>query len=366
VEVRKWVQRAWLAGFVTANASGLAMDALAGELRRGILPPRCTEAPVEPAPPNAGYYPTWWNRWDTEAAYLPGKRRTEGPPETKPKEEALPKPNGGIDLLPPLTPPPSTPREKEPPPKPPATPPKPAEPAPAPTNGDLPPLPDGPEKTPEPMPVPPAPGPKAPAPGPEIFEPPADQDKKPDEPAPMELPAPVPKEEKQAEPKPRASEPQEPVKPKPKEAPKKDPGESDLFEAPPRDEVDKDKKQSLNMPVPLNLPTTRANGRWVASGGSRREGQRRDYAVAPASDQEDAFCPTQAKSDVSSADPPPVRLRTDADAVPLSDLPPRSATVTGNERATPTSRRDSAVRPVQWIEAAEEGRQTLPNPLRRK
>ena len=349
-------RRVWTIGLLGTNAVA-AVTASAAELRHNLLPTRYVEAPVEPAPPNAGFYPTRWNRWDSEQAYLPGIRKLQGPPVTPPPAaptEELPPPNGS-----PAAPVPAQPavpkRDGDTPPMPPAGTPNPT--APPTKPGELPPLPNA--DSPDPAPreeIPPIPNsgltipPPAtpdllrtpPAVDPSGIKPPLEQPReqqpeveprKVPEPAPLPLPAPdlkIPSSQPEKEPE------------------KKEP-EDKLFEAPPRSGPKEDKQGSV-LPERPSFVVSQARGQWVAKGGARPSQKlKTPAAVLEGSDLKVMGCSAGGQC-IESHVGRPAPLPANDNAIPLTSIRPV---------------RDVSVRPVNWTEPASDN-QTLPNPLRQR
>lgn len=386
-------QKALTLGLLSLGSAGVVTNAMSGEFLHRVHPSRYVEAPVEPAPPNAGYYPTRWNRWDSEQAYLPGLHKPQGPAETPPTGEELPQPKG--DVAPPPLEKSAPKRDGDTAPRPGATAPKPGVPAPLPGGGDLPPLPSTPGQLPEPAPMPvkpeqgelPPPRQAVPAPAPDNLTPPPSVEKPKTQPKveaprepetsppPMELPPPrLPREEKPPAPEPKAPElplpePMQPapMQPEPQE-PKKEPTDN-LFEAPPRS-GDKNPNKGASLPDRPSIRTIRAKGQWIAIGGAVSTENKPLREVAPVSDTEEAPLPAMDRRPESSSDGKPARLPVDDEAAPLSGLNQRtipqgqSAMPVGSAMARFKPLHDAEVRGVSWTEPVLEAAQPRPNPLR--
>lgn len=391
-------RNAFALGLLLVGSASAATSAMSGELIHHIFHTSNVEAPVEPAPPNAGYYPTRWGRWDTEQAYLPGLRKAQGPPVTASQGEQLPEPKGSAAPTAPADKPKS---EGDTAPRPPAAGPKPVEPAPLPGGGDLPPLPDAPNKIPELAPMPdkgvlPPPVQTAPAPGPDLLTPPpkveapmtqpkVERPREPEaSPPTLELPPPQsPKEDKPPAPQfkepelnlpqpkqPEVKQPETklPIPPKSQE-PTKEPADS-LFEAPPRS-GDKNQNKGASLPDRPSIRTTQATGQWVAS-GSPVQTEKSATQVAPVSDTEEEANPLAERGLKPSTSGQPARLPADEEAIPLSAGNQRptahgpSATPVGCATAKLMPLRDATVRGASWTEPVPEGTRPLPNPLRRQ
>ena len=349
-------RRVWTIGLLGTGAVAAAVTASAAELPHHLLPTRYVEAPVEPAPPNAGFYPTRWNRWDSERAYLPGIRKLQGPPVTPPAAapaEELPPPNGS-----PAAPaqPPVPKRDGDTAPMPPAETPKPI--APPTKPGELPPLPNA--DSPDPAPrqeIPPIPnsGLSIPPPAaPDLLRTPPAVDPSGSKPPPLEQPR-----ERQPEVEPRkvpepaplplpAPELKIPNAPQEKEPEKKEP-EDKLFEAPPRS-GEKDDKQGSDLPERPSFVVTQARGQWVAKGRARPSQKlTTPAAVLQGSELKVMDCSAGGQCIESHAGRP-APLPANDSAIPLTSIRPV---------------RDASVRPVNWTEPAGDN-PTLPNPLRQR